>query len=384
MQCAAGHQLSYSNLCTGVYNKGWICDCCDQSGSSGTHRWVCSACVFDVCDACTEVWANTETDVSSTVNVARASPLQSALADSNTPRELFWAQKPAGRDRSPGSRGRRESQQNPLREATVRRTTHTPPRNSGAARLDAFPSTPSTTQLTQQRVVTRVSFTDTEGDVSTLRTDNDARGKLAWFTNGRCHLLNTRRLEYRLVDGYESILAPENKQLVARLVTPSSGVARDTLLANIVVMAATAGVKLNGFPVSQQALHILRSRLAELDGQEASNQMALYMMAGIPLLQRPRVAQTGEGKRLLQQHLIQNSAFASNADSKSADLNSGHFSARDETLFRVFDNNDDGDGCIDSMEFLRVCHAAKNQLQLQQQVQSEEETQLTGAFGAMH
>ena len=136
--------------------------------------------------------------------------------------------------------------------------------------------------------------------------------------------------------------------------------------------------------MSQQALHILRSRLAELDGQEASNQMALYMMAGIPLLQRPRVAQTGEGKRLLQQHLIQNSAFASNADSKSADLDSGHFSARDETLFRVFDSNDDGDGCIDSMEFLRVCHAAKNQLQLQQQVQSEEETQLTGAFGAMH
>ena len=54
------------------------------------------------------------------------------------------------------------------------------------------------------------------------------------------------QLVYRQSDS--AIVAPEHSSLVARLVTPAAGPARDALLKTIAAMAATADVRLDSWP----------------------------------------------------------------------------------------------------------------------------------------
>jgi hypothetical protein len=89
-----------------------------------------------------------------------------------------------------------------------------------------------------------VSFTDMEGDRSTLKID-DATRFLSWHAQGQCFLERIRVLEF-LPSGV--IRAPEHSALTARLVDPAPGPARDRLLRDIASMSLSAGgVQLVGF-----------------------------------------------------------------------------------------------------------------------------------------
>ena len=96
-----------------------------------------------------------------------------------------------------------------------------------------------------------VSFTDTEGDTSTLKLD-DATRFLSWHANGMCFLERIRLLEFHSSwngSSMAAILAPEHSSLIAQLVHPAPGPARDRLLRDIVSMSRSAGeVQLVGFP----------------------------------------------------------------------------------------------------------------------------------------
>eukprot|EP00930_Biecheleria_cincta_P042516 TRINITY_DN2925_c1_g1_i1.p1 TRINITY_DN2925_c1_g1~~TRINITY_DN2925_c1_g1_i1.p1 ORF type:complete len:525 (-),score=162.95 TRINITY_DN2925_c1_g1_i1:415-1989(-) len=91
-----------------------------------------------------------------------------------------------------------------------------------------------------------VSFTDTEGDRSTLRLDHQM---LSWHAGGRCYLEHIQRLEFDA--DTNAISAPEHPALVARLVDPPAGLQRDALIQDIVQMAGAAGVELHGFPIQE-------------------------------------------------------------------------------------------------------------------------------------
>jgi len=99
-----------------------------------------------------------------------------------------------------------------------------------------------------------VSFTDTEGDRSTLRLDHQM---LSWHAGGRCYLERIKRLEFDARTN--AIKAPEHPALVARLVDPPAGLQRDALVQDIVHMAGIAGVELHGFPMQS-----LPSRISDL------------------------------------------------------------------------------------------------------------------------
>ena len=106
-----------------------------------------------------------------------------------------------------------------------------------------------------ETVPTSVSFTDAEGDTSTLKLDHATR-KLSWHVRERCFLGQIRVLEFH--ESYRgsssaAICAPENPQLIARLVAPAAGPARDLLLSDIVRMARSAdGLEVVGFPTVSQ------------------------------------------------------------------------------------------------------------------------------------
>jgi hypothetical protein len=102
----------------------------------------------------------------------------------------------------------------------------------------------------RQQQTKSVSFTDTEGDRSTLKID-DATHFLSWHAQGRCFLV--RDLEFR--SGV--IRAPEHSALTARLVDPAPGPARDRLLRDIAIMSRSAGgVGLVGFPIDAHPMMI--------------------------------------------------------------------------------------------------------------------------------
>jgi hypothetical protein len=96
-----------------------------------------------------------------------------------------------------------------------------------------------------------VSFMDTEGDTSTLQLD-DATRFLSWHAKGRCFLERVRVLEFHSSwngSSVAAIRAPEHPALIAKLVDPAAGPARDRLLRDISSMSRSAcEVQLVGFP----------------------------------------------------------------------------------------------------------------------------------------
>jgi hypothetical protein len=84
-----------------------------------------------------------------------------------------------------------------------------------------------------------VSFTDIEGDVTTLQLKGRS---LSWHSGGRCYLSKITQL--KLTDGGSCIIAPEHSALIARLVEPAAGPDRDQLLRDITAMAGAAGAAL--------------------------------------------------------------------------------------------------------------------------------------------
>jgi len=91
-----------------------------------------------------------------------------------------------------------------------------------------------------------VSFTDTEGDTSTLRLDSATR-QLSWHTGGHCYLQHISFLKFDAPKA--AIIAPEHRALIARLVDPPAGLERDRLIRKIAGMARSANaVRLLGFP----------------------------------------------------------------------------------------------------------------------------------------
>ena len=96
-----------------------------------------------------------------------------------------------------------------------------------------------------------VSFVDAEGDHSTLILEASSEAqhsgirRLSWHAGGQCYLESVGILEW---DNGGTISAPEHPQLLARIVDPPVGPARDALLRDIVRMAhAGGGVHLRGF-----------------------------------------------------------------------------------------------------------------------------------------
>ncbi len=102
----------------------------------------------------------------------------------------------------------------------------------------------SKTSEAEEQQSKSVSFTDTEGGISTLKLDDETRF-LSWHAQGQCFLERIRVLEF-LPSGV--IRAPEHSLLTARHVDPAPGPARDRLLRDIASMSLSAGgVQLVGF-----------------------------------------------------------------------------------------------------------------------------------------
>ena len=80
-----------------------------------------------------------------------------------------------------------------------------------------------------------VSFTDTEGDTSTLKLD-DATRFLSWHAQGRCFLERIRVLEFHSSwngSSMAAIRAPQHSALIAKLVDPAAGPARDRVASDL-------------------------------------------------------------------------------------------------------------------------------------------------------
>ena len=94
-----------------------------------------------------------------------------------------------------------------------------------------------------------VTFVDADGDRSTINLEAEAGGgtrRLSWHSGGQCHLESIRILEYEAATN--TITAPENARLIAKLVDPPIGPARELLLRKITRMARVSGLDLRGFP----------------------------------------------------------------------------------------------------------------------------------------
>ena len=88
-------------------------------------------------------------------------------------------------------------------------------------------------------VVTEVTFTDQQGDRSTLRVES---GRLQWWANGGLESGDVKELN--LTGG--TVNVPGNRRLVAHLVDPPLGPARREMLMQLVTLARSADVKLTG------------------------------------------------------------------------------------------------------------------------------------------
>lgn len=92
----------------------------------------------------------------------------------------------------------------------------------------------------------QVSFVDSEGDGNSLKLFGD---RMSWHDthSDECFLASITRLVYQAEDN--TIIAPENAELVCTVVDPSDS---EALLMAITEMAVMAGVSIQGFPQVRQ------------------------------------------------------------------------------------------------------------------------------------
>ena len=100
------------------------------------------------------------------------------------------------------------------------------------------------------------TFFDAEGDQSTIQLDGGGDGgapRLSWHSGGTCYLEDIALLDYDAATA--TLVAPQHQSLVATLVDPPAGPARDILLSDLAAMAAgcSARVYVRGLPAPASA-----------------------------------------------------------------------------------------------------------------------------------
>jgi hypothetical protein len=96
-----------------------------------------------------------------------------------------------------------------------------------------------------------VSFTDTEGDVSTIKL---AGSSLQWWSGGRCLVPKLTEIVFRLANGVPALAEAHIGGLLSRLTDPPPGPRQDAMLTKLASMASKANVSVKGF-IDHQALH---------------------------------------------------------------------------------------------------------------------------------